>query len=103
MQITDILGQTGGLQSIARELGISEAQVASGAAALGPAVLGGLQKQMSTNPAGVGGLLAQLGGGGLLDNVLSPQPTDLSQGNNVLGQIFGSKEVSRGVAQDAAV
>ena len=30
MQITDILAQMGGLQSIARELGISETQAASG-------------------------------------------------------------------------
>jgi hypothetical protein len=103
MQITDILAQMGGLQSIARELGVSETQVATGAQALAPAILGGFQKQAQTGGVeGLGGLLGQLGGGGLLDNVLSPQPTDVSQGNNVLGQIFGSKDVSRTVAQDAA-
>ena len=37
MQITDILGQIGGLQSIARELGVSESQAANGADALLPA------------------------------------------------------------------
>jgi hypothetical protein len=103
MQITDILAQMGGLQSMARELGVSESQVATGAQALAPAILGGFQKQAQTGGVeGLGGLLGQLGGGGLLDNVLSPQPTDVSQGNNVLGQIFGSKDVSRTVAQDAA-
>lgn len=105
MQITDILAQMGGLQSIARELGVTEAQAASGAAALGPAILGGLKKQAGANPTGLeglGGLLNQFGGGDLLDQVLSPQPTDVSRGNNVLGQIFGSKEVSRTVAQSAA-
>ena len=105
MLITDILSQIGGLQSIARELGVSEAQAASGAAALGPSILSGLKKQAQTHPAGLeglGGLLNQLGGGGLLDQVLSPQPTDVSQGNNVLGQIFGSKDVSRAVAQNAS-
>ena len=51
---------------------------------------------------GLGGLLAQLGGSGLLDNVLAPAPTDVSRGNDVLGQIFGSKDVSRTVAQNAA-
>ncbi len=105
MQITDILGQMGGLQSIARELGVNEAQVASGAEALLPAILGGFKKQAQTQPGGIeglGGLLGQLGGGGLLDNVLSPQPTDVSQGNDVLGEIFGSKDVSRTVAQNAA-
>ena len=105
MQINDILGQMGGLQSMARELGVSESQVQSGAAALLPAILGGFKKKTQAQPAGLdglGGLLSQLGGGGLLDNVLSPEPTDVSRGNDVLGQIFGSKDVSRTVAQDAA-
>ena len=105
MAITDILAQMGGLQSIARELGVSEEQAASGAAALAPAILGGFTKQAQAQPSGVeglGGLLERLGGGGLLDQVLAPQPTDLSQGNNVLGEIFGSKDVSRAVAQNAA-
>ena len=105
MQITDILAQMDGLQSMARELGVSEAQAASGAETLIPAILGGFKKQAQAQPtglAGLGGLLGQLGGGGLLDNVLAPQPTDVSRGNNVPGQIFGSKDVSRAVAQNAA-
>jgi len=105
MQITDILAQMGGLQAIAKELGVSETQAAAGAAALAPAILGGFKKQTQAQPAGLdalGGLLGQLGGGSLLDNVLAPQPTDVSRGNDVLGQIFGSKDVSRAVAQDAA-
>ena len=105
MQITDILAQTGGLQSMARELGITEAQAASGAAALAPALLGGFKKQAQAQPnglEGLGGLLGRLGGGGLLDNVLSPQPTDVKQGDAVLGQVFGNKDVSRTVAQNAS-
>ena len=105
MQVTDILRQTGGLGSIARELGISETQAASGAAALSPAILGGFKKQVQGQPGGLeglGGILSQLGGGGLLDDVLASKPTDLTRGNEVLGQIFGSKDVSRAVAQNAA-
>jgi hypothetical protein len=105
MQITDMLAQMGGLQSMARELGVSEAQAASGADALLPAILGGFKKQaqaQSTGLEGLGGLLGQLGGGGLLDEVLSPQPTDVSHGNDVLAQIFGSRDVSRAVATNAA-
>jgi hypothetical protein len=105
MQLTDLLAQTGGVSSIARELGINETQAASGAAALLPAILGGLKKQAQSQPAGVdglGSLLGQLGGGELIDNVVSPQPTDVGLGNNVLGQLFGSKDVSRTVAQNAA-
>jgi hypothetical protein len=105
MQITDILQQTGGLQSMARELGISESQAASGAAALAPAILGGFKKQAQAQPGGLeglGGLLTQLGGGNLLDDVVSSKPTDVSRGDEVLGQIFGSKDVSRAVAQNAS-
>jgi hypothetical protein len=84
---------------------VSEDQAAAGAEALLPAILGGMKKQAQAQPAGLeglGGLFGQLGGGGLLDQVLSPQPTDPSQGNEVLGQIFGSKDVSRTVADNAA-
>ncbi len=105
MQITDILAQMGGLQSMARELGVSESQAASAAAALAPAILGGFKKQTQAQPSGLeglGGLLSQLGGGGLLDQVLSPEPTNLDAGNAVLGQIFGSRDVSRSVVQNAS-
>jgi hypothetical protein len=105
MQITDLLAQMGGIGSMARELGVSESQAAAGAEALIPAILGGFKKQAQAQPSGLeglGGLLGQLGGGSLLDSVLSPQPTDVTRGNDVLGQIFGSKDVSRTVAQSAA-
>jgi hypothetical protein len=105
MQITDILAQMGGVQAMSRELGISENQAAAGAAALAPAILGGFKKQAQAQPSGpegLGGLLGQLGGGGLLNEVLAPEPTNLNHGNEVLSQIFGSKEVSRTVAQNAA-
>ena len=105
MQITDILAQMGGLQSMARELGVSEKQAASGAEALIPAILGGFKKQAQSQPSGVEGLgdmLGQLGGGSLMDDVLSPEPTHVDRGDDVLGQIFGSKDVSRTVAQNAA-
>jgi hypothetical protein len=105
MQIMDVLNQLGGLQSVAKELGVSEAQVTEGAAALMPALLGGFKKQAQSQPTGLDGLagmLGGLGGGGLLDEVLSPQPTNVGRGNDVLGQIFGSPEVSRTVAQNAS-
>lgn len=105
MQITDILAQMGGLQSVANDLGVSEGEVATGAEALLPAILGGFKQQAQSRPGGLdglGGLLGQLGGSGLLDQVLSPQRTDPTRGNDVLGQIFGSPDVSRTVAQNAS-
>ena len=104
-QILDVLAEAGGLQSMARELGVSESQAATGASALLPAVLGGFKKQAQAQPAGLEGLIGMLGGlggGSLLDDVLAPRPTNVGAGNDVLGQIFGSKDVSRTVVQDAA-
>jgi hypothetical protein len=80
-------------------------QASSGAAALLPAILGGFKKQAQTQPAGLEGLagkLGGLGGAGMLDEVLSSRPTHVGAGNDILGQIFGSKDVSRAVAQHAA-
>ncbi|MBJ7501744.1 MAG: DUF937 domain-containing protein [Sphingopyxis sp.] len=108
MNLTDILAQAGGIESMAKELGIPPAMAKQGADALLPAILGGFKKQAQAGGGGaeglgaLGGLLGQLGGGGLLDSVLGSQPTPVSQGNEVLGQIFGSKDVSRSVAGQAA-
>ena len=105
MQITEMLSAMGGMQSMARELGVSETQAKAGADALLPALLGGFKKQAQAQPSGLDGLVNMvggLGGGGLLDEVLAPRATDVSQGNQVLGQVFGSKDVSRTVAQNAA-
>ena len=105
MQLTDVIRQLGGLQSISRELGVSESEAATGAAALLPAILGGFRKQAPAadpNAGGMADMLRQLGGESLLDNVLSEHPTDVTRGNDVLGSIFGSKDVSRAVAQHAS-
>ena len=42
----------GGLKSMAKELGVSEDQAASGAEALAPAILGGFKKQAQSQPDG---------------------------------------------------
>lgn len=103
MNLTDILAQAGGIESMAKDLGIPPAMAKQGAEALLPAILGGFKKQaQSGGIEGLGGLLGQLGGGGLLDAVLGSQPTPVAPGNEVLGQIFGSKDVSRTVAGQAA-
>lgn len=115
MNIADMLRQTGALDAISRELGIDRQQAQTGASALLPALLGGFRKQAQaeagggatrgSSPApggGLVGLLGGLGGGTLLNAVTSPQPTPREPGNQILGQVFGSKEVSRTVAGQAA-
>lgn len=105
MDIASILKQTGAIGSIAQQLGVNEQVAQSGAEALLPAILGGFKKTTQAQPGGLeglGGLLGQLGGGGLFDAVVSPEPTPVEKGNDVLGQIFGSKDVSRSVAGHAS-
>jgi hypothetical protein len=105
MDLMNALAQTGGIDAMSRELGIDQATAQSGLNALLPAVADGMRGQAAASPQGFGGLgaiLGQLGGGGLLSNVTGPEPTNIDQGNQVLGQIFGNKDTSRAVAADAA-
>lgn len=104
MNFTDMLAQAGGIESMARDLGVSPDVAKKGADALLPSILGGFKKQAQAGGGveGLGGVLGQLGGGGLLDAVLGAQPTPVDRGNDVLGQIFGSKDVSRTVAGQAS-
>ncbi len=105
MDLINILKQSGAIGSIAQQLGVNEQIATAGAEALLPSILGGFKKTAQAQPTGLeslGGLLGQLGGGGLFDNVVSPEPTQVEKGNDVLGQIFGSKDVSRTVAGHAA-
>lgn len=105
MNMLDIINQAGGIGAIAAQLGVSPAVAQQGAEALMPSILGGFKKTATAQSDGIGrliGMIGQMGGGGLLDNVLGPQPTDVDAGNSVLGQIFGSKDVSRAVAADAS-
>lgn len=106
--LINILQQTGGIGAIAQQLGISPEVAEAGAGALLPAVVGGFNKTAEAQGGGAGGLggliniLGSLGGAGLATNVLGPEPTNVDAGNSVLGQIFGSKDVSRTVADHAS-
>jgi hypothetical protein len=105
MDLISVLKQSGAIGSIAQQLGVNEQVAEMGAGALLPSILGGFKKTTQAQPeglGGLGGLLGQLGGGGLFDNVVAPEPTNVEAGNNVLGQIFGSKDVSRSVADHAS-
>jgi len=122
MNAEQLLEQTNAIDAISRELGIDSSTAKAGAAALLPQILSGFQQPAAPaqpetvaaeasagNPmqglGGLGGLLGTigaLGGGGLLDNVTSSEPTQIDKGNQILGQIFGSKDGSRAVAAQAA-
>lgn len=108
LDLMDMLRRSGGLDAMAKQLGVPPAVAAAGADALLPAVVGGFRKHADAGgggEAGLGGLIGMLGGlggGALAASVLGPDQTDVEKGNGVLGQIFGTKDVSRSVAADAA-
>ena len=104
MNITSILQQTGAIDAIAKQLGVDEQTARTGASILLPAIVAGMGRS-SAGSGGLGGLagaIAGQGGGGLLDLVLGSQPAPVEKGNDILGQIFGNKDVSRSVATEAA-
>ncbi len=113
MEMMNALSEEGGVDAISRELGVDKQTAQTGVGALLPAVLEGLRGQTGAigggqtggglgSLGGLGALLGSLGGGSLFSNVLAPEPTDVEQGNQVLGHIFGDKDTSRAVAADAA-
>jgi len=90
---------------MAQELGISESQARSGAAALLPAILGGFKKQAQTQPAVPQDWEAcsrSLAAAVSSTTSSRRKPTNVNRVNDVLGQIFGSKDVSRTVAKSAS-
>src|SRR3546814_11982385 len=107
MNLTDILAQAGGIESMAKELGIPPAMAKQGADALLPAILGGFKKQAQSGGGaadalvGLGGLLGQIGGGGLLDSVHTPQPPPAHQANADRCQMYGPKVLPPPVAAKA--
>lgn len=116
MDLNQMLQQTGAVEAISRELGIDSATAKAGATALLPSILSGFQNPVAAPDAepaqsalpglgGLGGLLGTiggLGGGRLLDNVTSNERTEVDKGNQILGQLFGSKDGSRAIAASAA-
>lgn len=106
MDLNDLLRSQGGIDAIASQLGIPREQAEQGAEALLPSILQGFGTRVGEEgESGVGGfgaILDALGGAGLARNVVGPEPTEVSKGNDILGQIFGSKEVSRKVAGQAS-
>lgn len=97
MNLNDLL-PSGSIEALASQLGVPSEQVRRGVEALLPSVLGG----MGDNAAGMDARVDTLGGAGLAHNVLDSEPTDVARGNDLLGGIFGSKDVSRQVAGHAA-
>jgi hypothetical protein len=106
--LEQLLGADNGaaVDQIGQQLGLDASQTTSALEALLPTVAAGFQRSASAGT-GLEGLLGALtgggGAGGAMD-VLSQlgQPAAAQGGNDILGQIFGSKDVSREVAARAS-
>lgn len=91
-----------GLDNLASQFGLTPQQTQSAVGALIPQIVSGMQGQSG----GLGALVGMLAGGShaaVADQAGAAFGNQgVSMGNEVLGQIFGSKEVSRGVANQVS-
>lgn len=92
-------------QQVGQQFGLNQQQSQGAIAALLPAISSAL-KQNTSSPQGLAGLLGALQNGQhgqYLDNPAQlGQPAAVSEGNAILGHLFGSKDVSRAVASKAS-
>ena len=94
-----------GIDAMAKQFNLAQEQVTKAMAALMPAFSSGL-KRSAANPYDFGALMQAIFSGNYaqyfedLGKAFSAQ--GIADGNNVLGQIFGSREASRAIAAQAA-
>lgn len=93
------------VSELAKQLGVGESEARKAAGELVPALARGLQNNTSTDQ-GLDNLIGALtkgNHGGYLENPsLLGQKSTIDEGNSILGHIFGSKDVSRNVANYGA-
>lgn len=93
------------MKVMARQFGLSEQQTEQAIEALMPAFSAGLKRNAS-DPMGVAGFMQALSTGRhakyFEDMRKAFQPQGIEEGNGILGHLFGSKEVSRAIAAQAA-
>jgi len=92
-------------KAMSRQFGLDTDQVNAAMEALMPAFSTGL-KRNTGSPQDIGNFMQALAGGHharYFDNMAEAfSPQGVAEGNGILGHLFGSKEVSRAVAQQAA-
>ncbi len=90
------------LSAIGRQFGLSDEQTRVALEALGPVVAAGVRRSAQT-PEGLQDMMKSILVGGHDQALSDPEALALERakprGDDILGQIFGSKDVSRGVAQ----
>ena len=96
---------SGGIQKLGDQFGLDSSQVEKVLGGVVPALGGGLKRNASS-AGGLEALLGALQNGGhqrYVDDPAAATSTDaIADGNNILGHILGSKDVSRNVAAQAS-
>ncbi len=98
-------GNGAAMTQIAKQFGLNQAQAEKAVEALMPAFSQGLKRTVS-DPAGLAKFMAAMAGGAQGSYFDNPQAAASQEGRGmgdaILGQLFGSKDVSRAVAAQAA-
>lgn len=94
-----------GIEALSRQFGLSQEQTEAALQALLPAFSQGLKRNVA-DPYGLGAFMTAMARGqhaAFFDNAaVAASPTGVDEGNAILGQLFGSKDLSRAVADQAA-
>ncbi len=109
MELLDILQQAQGgnaLGAIGDQFGLDETQTAAAVQELAPVIAAGLRRNMAKSPEDMVSLVQALQNGNHSQYLEDPESLQFGNvakdGNAILGKIFGSKDVSRQVAMQAA-
>ncbi|MDX8463114.1 DUF937 domain-containing protein [Mesorhizobium humile] len=94
-----------GMQAMAQQYGLSMQQTQAAVQALLPAFSQGLQRN-TADPYGMGAFMTAMASGQhakyFEDATRAFSPQGIDEGNGILGHLFGSKDLSRAVASQAA-
>lgn len=108
LPLFDMLSQANqghGIEALARQFGLSQPQITSALEALLPAFSQGLKRNAS-DPYGIAAFMNAMATGShakyFEDASRAFTPAGKAEGDDVLGHLFGSKELSRAVAAQAA-
>lgn len=101
------LRRSGGINALSRQLGVSPTEVAQGAEALLPALIGGLRQLADSLGRGEAGMralvgeLTTLGGGELAADVMAPDPLDLDPGKAIIARALGPDVARKAILIEA--